>query len=114
MREHEWAALEVGDPVRYVGGTDRSAHHSYRVMQIKDGQVFVTRLVSQRQHGTGQATVSETIVIRDNSDDWAYERVRPKISLAGGFTVRRADGTEEYEACPTPTTPRQPRNQGGA
>jgi len=111
MKDHEWAALEVGDQVRYVGGDDESLHNDYQVAQIKSGTVYGVRLIQRRQLGTGgQAAQTETVEIRANSDDWKYMRLRPKLALSGGFLVKRADGTEEYEQCPTPTTRSKPKD----
>lgn len=114
MKPHQWAALEVGDQVRYVGGSDPSRHNTFQVLRIHQGIVYATRVIERRQLGSaGQAVATETVEIRINNDDWQYMRVRPKIALSGGFIVRRADGTEEYDECPTATVPAKPKDGFG-
>lgn len=94
------------------------AQDAFTIVQIKNEVVTAARVVERTEFVGSMRTVTEVVEITkegallDGSTlqiakgmtcSWSYEPpAKGEARLTGGFTVRRADGTEEYEACPRP------------
>lgn len=108
MREQEWDLIEVGDALDYLPLATKAnptpTPLRYQVLQLEPGtgHVVAVRLISNRDDGVSNFTATETARITKNSDQWTYVSVKAKVVATGGFVVKRADGTEEYDKCPTP------------
>lgn len=92
-----WEHLDRGDEVIYVPEQKR-----FQVNRIlPNGDKFLLRIVDDTKKSGVNFTVSETVTLRDNHEDWQYSpRNRKRMVAEGGFTVERADGTKEYDRCP--------------
>jgi len=101
----------------------RKAQDAFQVVQITDGVVTCVRMLA-REAGHGFA-MTQTEVVELTWEgaqidgealcclqtpltyDFVWEPpARGEARLTGGFTVQRADGSIEYEPCPTATTKR--------
>lgn len=107
MRDHEWDLIEVADLLDYMppatGKNPKPAAQRYQVFRLEEGtgHVLAIRVLKQVDDGTASFTVTDTARITKNSPRWTYVACKAKIAATGGFIVTRADGTQEYEKCPT-------------
>lgn len=129
MREKDWEILAVGDRLirdLYEQPNDGSAvprhvaKDGFQVVEIEHGIVRVARVCEQKHFVGALRTITEVVELRregalfDGSQAlpgsgvtalWTWEPpARGEARLTGGWIVRRADGSEERERCPTATT----------
>lgn len=131
MREKDWEILTVGDhlirdlyeqPNAPEAAPKHVARDGFQVVEIERGVARVARVCEQKHFVGSVRTITEVVELQregalfDGSllhpgagitSLWIWEPpARGEARLTGGWVVRRADGSEERERCPTATTPR--------
>jgi hypothetical protein len=106
MRDQEWNLIEPGDLLDYMPPASSAEPHPtsrrFQVFKLDKGVVFAVRILNNRDDGSADFTVSETVRIAKNSPRWKMVSLKSKLVATGGFLVTRADGSTEYDRCPTP------------
>lgn len=95
--------------------------HHFQVIQIEHGVCTCVRLIERTELLGSRTTVTEVVELHHSgaSHDaraactpgglpqygWSWQApARGEARLTGGFIVTRADGSQEFDRCPTDTT----------
>lgn len=124
---YEWKVQDAGQPVEGVvaappqPAATLTAKDDFQVVQIASGILTLVRLLQRSELQGARTTLTEVVelseqgAVRDakaaccevdpKQFGWLWiAPARGEARLTGGFIVTRADGSTEYDRCPTATT----------